>query len=61
VLLGRNGNGLPPESSYTIIFGLGAVSGVIALILIVASRQKLRPIETVEEITESRAMNHEWG
>ena len=61
VLLGRSGNGHPPESSYTIIFGLGAVTGVIALVLIVASRQQLRPIETVEEITESRAMNHEWG
>jgi hypothetical protein len=25
------------------------------------SRPRLRPIETVEEITDSRAMNHEWG
>ena len=61
VLLSRKGNGHPPESSYTIIFGLGAVTGLVALLLIVASRPRLRPIETVEEITDSRAMNHEWG
>jgi predicted MFS family arabinose efflux permease len=61
VLLSRNGTGLPPESSYTIIFGLGAVTGLIALVLIAVSRPRLRPIETVEEITDSRAMNHEWG
>ena len=61
VLLGRNGTGRPPESSYTIIFGMGAVTGLIALILIAASRPRLRPIETVEELTESKAMNHEWG
>ena len=61
VLLGRNGNGHPPESSYTIIFGLGAATGLLALVLIAASQPRLRPIETVEEITDSRAMNHEWG
>jgi MFS family permease len=61
VLLSRNGTGFPPESSYTIIFGLGAVTGLIALVLIAVSRPRLRPLETVEEITESRAMNHEWG
>lgn len=61
VLLSRNGTGYPPESSYTAIFALGAVSGLIALVLIAASRPRLRPIETVEEISDSRAMNHEWG
>jgi MFS family permease len=61
VLLSRSGTGYPPESSYTIIFGLGAVTGLIALILIAASRPRLRPIETVDELTDSRAMNHEWG
>ena len=61
VLLSRAGNGHPPESSYTIIFGLGALTGLIALVLIAASKPRLRPIETVEEITDSRAMNHEWG
>ncbi len=61
VLLSRNGAGLPPESSYTVIFGLGAVTGLVALVLIAVSRPRLRPIETVEELTDSRAMNHEWG
>lgn len=61
VLLSRNGTGYPPESSYTAIFALGAVSGLVALVLIAASRPRLRPIETVEEISDSRAMNHEWG
>jgi len=61
VLLGRNGTGHPPESSYTIIFGLGAVTGLVALLLIAVSRPRLRPIETVDEVTDSRAMNHEWG
>jgi MFS family permease len=61
VLLSRNGTGLPPESSYTIIFGLGAVTGLIALVLIAVSQPRLRPIETVDEIADSRAMNHEWG
>ena len=61
VLLSRAGNGHPPESSSTIIFALGAFTGLIALVLIAASKPRLRPIETVEEITDSRAMNHEWG
>jgi MFS family permease len=61
VLLGRNGRGHPPESSYTIIFGLGALTGLVALLLIAASRPRLRKIQTTEEITDSRAMNHEWG
>ena len=61
VLLSRNGAGLPPESSYTVIFGLGAVTGLVALVLIAVSRPRLRPIATVEELTDSRAMNHEWG
>lgn len=61
VLLSRNQTGYPPESSYTAIFALGAVTGLVALVLIAASRPRLRPIETVEEISDSRAMNHEWG
>ena len=61
VLLGGNGIGFAPERSYTVIFGLGAATGLIAIALIAASRTRLRPIRTVEEINESRAMNHEWG
>ena len=61
VLLSRNTNGYPPESSFTIIFALGAATGLIAMLLIGASRPRLRPIKTVDELTASRAMNHEWG
>ena len=63
VLLRRHGNGgnYPPESSFTVIFTLGAVSALIAMVLIAASHTRLRRIESVEELSESRAMNHEWG
>jgi hypothetical protein len=61
VLLSRNTNGYPPESSFTIIFALGAATGLIAMLLIGASRPRLRPIKTVDDLTDSRAMNHEWG
>ena len=61
VLLSRNGAAAPPEGSYTVIFGLGALMALIALLLIAASRPRLRPIQTVEEISDLRAMNHEWG
>lgn len=63
VLLSRHGDGrnFPPESSFTVIFVLGAVSALIAMVLIAASRPRLRPIESVEELTDSRALNHEWG
>ena len=60
VLLSRNGTDFPPESSYTVIFGLGAVMALIALLLIAASRPRLRPIASVDEISDVRAMNHEW-
>ncbi len=61
VLLSRTSNGHAPESSYTVIFGLGGLTGLAAMLLIGSSRPGLRQIETVEDITESRAMNHEWG
>lgn len=61
VLLSRTVNGYPPESSYTVIFGLGAVTGLIGMLLIAAGRPRLREIQTIEDITDSRAMNHEWG
>jgi MFS family permease len=61
VLLSRMHHGHPAESSYTVIFGLGAITGLIATVLIASSRPRLREVETVEDITESRAMNHEWG
>ena len=63
VLLSRGGTGrpFPPESSFTVIFVLGAVSALIAMVLIAASHPRLRRIESVEELSDSRAMNHEWG
>lgn len=61
VLLSRATTGYPPESSYTLIFGLGAVTALIGLLLIAASRPRLREVGTIQEISDSRAMNHEWG
>ena len=60
VLLSRNLDGYPPESSYTATFALGAVTSLIGFLLITASRPRLRQVRP-EEITDSRAMNHEWG
>lgn len=60
VLLSRNPQGYPPESSYTATFVLGAVTGIIGMVLIAASKPKLRePVSG--DLTDSRAMNHEWG
>lgn len=62
VLLSRRSpTGYPPESSFTAIFALGAVTGLLAMGLIAASRPRLRRLDSVQEISESRAMNHEWG
>jgi MFS family permease len=60
VLLGRDINGHPPESSYTATFALGAVTACIAMLLIAASRPRLRDVAPTE-IPDYRAMNHEWG
>lgn len=62
VLLSRHGgDGFPVESSYTMIFGLGALTAGLAMLLIVASRPRLRHLETIDDLTNSRAMNREWG
>lgn len=53
--------GLPRESSFIAIFIAGAATAALALVLIGLSRPQLRRLDTVEEITDSRAMNHEWG
>jgi MFS family permease len=60
VLLSRNHSGYPPESSYTATFVLGAVAAVIGMLLIAASKPRLREVSAAE-LTDSRAMNHEWG
>lgn len=61
VLLARSTDGYTPESSYTTIFALGAGTAILAMLLIAFTRTRLRRIDSVEEISESRAMNHEWG
>ncbi len=62
VLLSRpSPTGYPPESSYTAIFALGAVTGVVAMALIAVGNPRLRRADSVDDLTESRAMNHEWG
>ncbi|MGI9164714.1 MAG: MFS transporter [Mycobacterium sp.] len=63
VLLSRHSsvNAFPPESSFTILFALGALSALVAIVLIGASHPRLRRIDSVEELSESRALNREWG
>jgi hypothetical protein len=62
VLLSHHGpGGFPGETVYTVIFGLGALTAAMAMLLIVASRPRLRELETIDDLTNSRAMNHEWG
>ena len=60
VLLGRSQHGHVPESSFTIIFALGAITAGAAMLLIAVTRPPLRPMES-EDAAQSRAMNHEWG
>ncbi|WP_445165466.1 MFS transporter [Mycolicibacterium sp. Dal123E01] len=60
VLLGRSQHGHVPESSFTIIFALGAITAGAAMLLIAITRSPLRPMES-EDAAQSRAMNHEWG
>ena len=61
VLLSRGHSDYPPESSFTVIFALGAATGIVAIGLIAVSRPGLRPIRSIEDLAKSRAMNHEWG
>jgi MFS family permease len=63
VLLARSvaGTSVPMESSFVAIFLGGALTAVLAMVLIALSRVQARGIDTVEARYESRAMNHEWG
>ncbi|MCW1959421.1 MAG: MFS transporter [Mycobacterium sp.] len=60
VLLSRHPGGYPPGSSYTPVFVLGAGAAVIGMVLIAASNPRLRAVSS-GELSDSRAMNHEWG
>ena len=65
VLLGRtvSGSSAPLQSSFVAIFVAGAATAALAMALIhfgTVSRPQ-RPIESVEDSCDVRAMNHEWG
>ncbi|HEX2213084.1 MAG TPA: hypothetical protein VHH12_06460, partial [Mycobacterium sp.] len=55
------GTAVPMESSFVAIFLGGAVTALMAMVLIALSRPTTRPIDSVEAQCETRAMNHEWG
>ncbi|MBX7454032.1 MFS transporter [Mycolicibacterium sp. 3033] len=61
VLLGRTDSaGVPLESSFITIFAAGAVTALLAMVLIAVSRP--RPASPAPDARyETRAMNHEWG
>jgi len=61
VLLGRSHGSYPPERSFITIFVLGAVTAAGALMLIAASHPRLRRLESIDDVADSRALNHEWG
>ncbi|VEG41010.1 arabinose efflux permease family protein [Mycolicibacterium flavescens] len=63
MLLSRSvpGTGVPMENSFFAIFLGGAITSMLALVLIAMSRPSSRPIDSVEARYETRAMNHEWG
>lgn len=61
VLLGHAAGGHPPESSYTVIFALGALTGLIGLLLIAVSNPPLREIDSAEDAAQTRAGASEWG
>ena len=55
------GTGVPAESGFLVIFLGGAVTAVLAMVLIALSRPRPQPTDSVEARCETRAMNHEWG
>lgn len=59
VLLGHSA--LPAEAAFVTIFVAGAVTAALALALIAVSRAPDRHRESMHNLSESRAMNHEWG
>ncbi|MCV7369520.1 MFS transporter [Mycolicibacterium duvalii] len=62
LLLGRTtAAGTPAQSSFVAIFGLGAMTAVLVMGLIAASKPRREQSPSEEARYESRAMNHEWG
>lgn len=61
VLLGRTDSaGVPLESSFVVIFAAGAVTALLAMALIAASRPGAAS-PAPDARFQTRAMNHEWG
>lgn len=61
VLLGRTDSaGVPLESSFVAIFSAGAVTALLAMVLIAASRPRTTS-PAPDARFQTRAMNHEWG
>ncbi|OBC09022.1 MFS transporter [Mycobacterium sp. 852013-50091_SCH5140682] len=52
---------VPSESSFIVIFIAGAVTAALAMVLIAVSRTADRHGQSVQTLSSSRAMNHEWG
>lgn len=52
---------VPSEISFVTIFVAGAVTAALAMALIAVSRAPDRHGESARRLSESRAMNHEWG
>ena len=59
VLLGHSA--IPTEASFVTIFVAGAVTAGLAMALIAVSRAPDRHRDSMQNLSESRAMNHEWG
>lgn len=59
VLLGHSA--VPAEASFVTIFVAGAVTAGLAMALIAVSRAPDRHRDSMHNLSESRAMNHEWG
>jgi MFS family permease len=52
---------VPSETSFVVIFTAGAATAALAMALIAVSRTPDRHRQSVQTLSESRAMNHEWG
>ncbi|WP_442931066.1 MFS transporter [Mycolicibacterium sp. 120320] len=52
---------VPSEFSFILIFIAGAVTAALAMVLIAVSRTADRHGQSVQTLSSSRAMNHEWG
>lgn len=63
VLLGHVvvSTGLPAERAFVVIFGMGAATAALAMVLIGISGGRRSDARSLQATIDSRAMNHEWG